>query len=171
MYIFVIFVFPVFFISTSNNTESLINTIGSNAVLFIEIFANGSGFIVTVSLLSSVAFSPLKSVTVTFTKLIVSPAANEEKFKVNVVFSPGISKVPPPKNTSQITKPGDVLVGGRPNVEFVKFIKDNMRKQPDEYAQIRKVNAGLLEVDDEDQEIMDLGKNECAASMYAQQSA
>ena len=49
---------------------------------------------------------------------------------------------------------------------FVKFIKDNMRKQPDEYAQIRKVNAGLLEVDDEDQEIMDLGKNECAASMH-----
>ena len=50
--------------------------------------------------------------------------------------------------------------------EFVRFIKDNMRKQPDEYADIRKVNAGLLEVDDEDQEIMDLGKNECAASMY-----
>jgi glyoxylase-like metal-dependent hydrolase (beta-lactamase superfamily II) len=50
--------------------------------------------------------------------------------------------------------------------DFVHFIKDNMRKQPDEYAQIRKVNAGLLEVDDEDQEIMDLGKNECAASMH-----
>ena len=49
---------------------------------------------------------------------------------------------------------------------FVQFIKDNIRKQPDEYAEIRKVNAGLLEVDDEDQEIMDLGKNECAASMY-----
>ncbi len=51
--------------------------------------------------------------------------------------------------------------------EFVKFIKDNLRKQPAEYAEIRKVNAGLLEVDDEDQEIMDLGKNECAASLYA----
>jgi glyoxylase-like metal-dependent hydrolase (beta-lactamase superfamily II) len=50
--------------------------------------------------------------------------------------------------------------------DFVKFIKDNMREQPPEYAQIRKVNAGLLEVDDEDQEIMDLGKNECAASMH-----
>jgi len=50
--------------------------------------------------------------------------------------------------------------------EFVHFIKANIRKQPDEYAQIRKVNAGLLEVDDEDQEIMDLGKNECAASMH-----
>jgi glyoxylase-like metal-dependent hydrolase (beta-lactamase superfamily II)/rhodanese-related sulfurtransferase len=50
--------------------------------------------------------------------------------------------------------------------DFINFIKDNMRKQPDEYAQIRKVNAGLLEVDDEDQEVMDLGKNECAASMH-----
>ena len=50
--------------------------------------------------------------------------------------------------------------------DFVKFIKDNMREQPPEYAEIRKVNAGLLEVDDEDQEIMDLGKNECAASMH-----
>ncbi len=50
--------------------------------------------------------------------------------------------------------------------DFIRFIKDNMRKQPDEYAQIRKVNAGLLEVDAEEQEIMDLGKNECAASMH-----
>ena len=50
--------------------------------------------------------------------------------------------------------------------DFVQFIKDNMRQQPEEYAQIRKVNAGLLDVDDEDQEIMDLGKNECAASMH-----
>ncbi len=59
------------------------------------------------------------------------------------------------------------IYGIQEETEFVKFIKDNMRKQPDEYAEIRKVNAGLLEVDDEDQEIMDLGKNECAASMYA----
>ena len=40
-----------------------------------------------------------------------------------------------------------------------------MRPQPKVYAEIRKVNAGLLEVDEEEQEIMDLGKNECAASM------
>ena len=59
------------------------------------------------------------------------------------------------------------IYGIQQEAEFVKFIKDNMRKQPDEYAEIRKVNAGLLDVDDEDQEIMDLGKNECAASMYA----
>ena len=61
------------------------------------------------------------------------------------------------------------IYGIQEETEFVKFIMDNMRKQPDEYAQIRKVNAGLLDVDDEDQEVMDLGKNECAASMYAAQ--
>jgi len=53
--------------------------------------------------------------------------------------------------------------------DFIQFIKDNIRKQPEVYADIRKVNAGLLEPDDEDQEVMDLGKNECAASMYARQ--
>ncbi|MGD9326255.1 MAG: MBL fold metallo-hydrolase [Desulfobacterales bacterium] len=50
--------------------------------------------------------------------------------------------------------------------DFVRFIQENMRKQPDVYGQIRQVNAGILDVDDEEQEIMDLGKNECAASMY-----
>jgi glyoxylase-like metal-dependent hydrolase (beta-lactamase superfamily II) len=48
--------------------------------------------------------------------------------------------------------------------EFIDFIIDNMRPQPEVYAEVRKVNAGLLEVDAEEQEIMDLGKNECAAS-------
>jgi glyoxylase-like metal-dependent hydrolase (beta-lactamase superfamily II) len=52
---------------------------------------------------------------------------------------------------------------------FIGFIKDNMRPQPEVYAEIRKVNAGLLEVDAEEQEIMDLGKNECAASAQATQ--
>lgn len=47
---------------------------------------------------------------------------------------------------------------------FIEFIQANMRAQPEVYAEIRKVNAGLLEVDAEEQEIMDLGKNECAAS-------
>ena len=54
-------------------------------------------------------------------------------------------------------------------LDFIQFIKDNIRKQPEVYADIRKVNAGLLDPDDEDQEVMDLGKNECAASMYAKQ--
>ena len=68
-----------------------------------------------------------------------------------------------------IKQKNSAIYGIQQEAEFVKFIKDNMREQPAEYAEIRKVNAGLLDVDDEDQEIMDLGKNECAASMYAAQ--
>jgi hypothetical protein len=49
---------------------------------------------------------------------------------------------------------------------FIKFIQDNMRPQPEVYAKIRQVNAGLTMADDEEQEVMDLGKNECAASMH-----
>jgi glyoxylase-like metal-dependent hydrolase (beta-lactamase superfamily II) len=49
---------------------------------------------------------------------------------------------------------------------FIKFIQDNIRAQPEVYAKIRQVNAGLTWVDDEEQEVMDLGKNECAASMH-----
>jgi glyoxylase-like metal-dependent hydrolase (beta-lactamase superfamily II) len=56
------------------------------------------------------------------------------------------------------------IYGISTETEFIEFIKDNMRPQPEVYAEVRKVNAGLLEVDAEKQEIMDLGKNECAAS-------
>lgn len=49
---------------------------------------------------------------------------------------------------------------------FIKFIQDNMRPQPGVYARIRPVNAGLTLVDDDEQEVMDLGKNECAASTH-----
>jgi glyoxylase-like metal-dependent hydrolase (beta-lactamase superfamily II) len=48
--------------------------------------------------------------------------------------------------------------------DFYSFIKSNMRKQPDEYAKIREINAGLEEPDMEQQDVLDLGKNECAAS-------
>ena len=51
--------------------------------------------------------------------------------------------------------------------DFVDFIKENMREQPPEYATIRLVNANLEVVDDEKAEVLDLGKNECAASAYA----
>lgn len=47
---------------------------------------------------------------------------------------------------------------------FYEFIQANMRQQPEEYARIRQINAGLITVDAKEQEIMDLGKNECAAS-------
>jgi len=49
-------------------------------------------------------------------------------------------------------------------IQFYHFIKDNIRTQPEEYAKIREINAGLVEVDLEQQDILDLGKNECAAS-------
>jgi glyoxylase-like metal-dependent hydrolase (beta-lactamase superfamily II)/rhodanese-related sulfurtransferase len=51
--------------------------------------------------------------------------------------------------------------------DFYAFIQANMRAQPEEYARIREINAGLVTVDEEQQEIMDIGKNECAASMHA----
>jgi glyoxylase-like metal-dependent hydrolase (beta-lactamase superfamily II) len=51
--------------------------------------------------------------------------------------------------------------------DFLAFIKANMRKQPDEYAAIRLINANLEEVEDEKAEELDLGKNECAATTYA----
>ena len=50
---------------------------------------------------------------------------------------------------------------------FFAFIQANMRSQPEEYAKIREINAGLVAVDEEQQEIMDIGKNECAASAHA----
>ena len=39
-----------------------------------------------------------------------------------------------------------------------------MREQPEVYARIRKFNAGLSDEDPDEQEIMDIGKHECAAS-------
>lgn len=51
--------------------------------------------------------------------------------------------------------------------DFLKFIKNNMRKQPEEYATIRLINANLEQVEDEKAEELDLGKNECAATAYA----
>ncbi len=53
------------------------------------------------------------------------------------------------------------------DVDFLNFIKSNMREQPPEYATIRLVNANLEVVDDDKAEVLDLGKNECAASAYA----
>ncbi len=52
---------------------------------------------------------------------------------------------------------------------FLKFIQGNMRKQPDEYAMIRRINANLEQVEDAKAEELDLGKNECAATAYAAQ--
>ena len=48
--------------------------------------------------------------------------------------------------------------------DFVAYIEANMRVQPEIYNQIRKVNAGILAPCETEQSVMDLGKNECAAS-------
>ncbi len=55
--------------------------------------------------------------------------------------------------------------------DFTLFIKKNMREQPPEYADIRLVNANLKTLDEPQQEILDLGKNECAASGHAKAKA
>ena len=47
---------------------------------------------------------------------------------------------------------------------FFRFIEANMRTQPEEYAKIREINAGLVTVDEDNANTLDLGKNECAAS-------
>ena len=50
--------------------------------------------------------------------------------------------------------------------EFVEYIQANMRTQPAIYNQIRKVNMGTLSPCPLEQNVMDLGKNECAASSH-----
>ena len=49
---------------------------------------------------------------------------------------------------------------------FTQYIIDNMRKSPEIYGEIRKVNVGWLDVDMNEADIMDLGKNECVAAVY-----
>lgn len=50
--------------------------------------------------------------------------------------------------------------------KFTEFIKDNMRKSPDIYREIRRVNTGWLDVKLDEADVMDLGKNECTAMAY-----
>ena len=50
--------------------------------------------------------------------------------------------------------------------KFTEFIMDNMTKSPDVYNAIRKVTTGWLDVDIEEADTMDLGKNDCAAAMH-----
>ena len=68
----------------------------------------------------------------------------------------------------KIKKVNSHIYGIQNENDFYTFIKSNLRKQPEEYARIREINAGLETVDEEQADIMDLGKNECAASKMAQ---
>ncbi|XOF32701.1 MAG: MBL fold metallo-hydrolase [Candidatus Electrothrix sp. YB6] len=63
------------------------------------------------------------------------------------------------------------IYGIEREADFIAFIKENMRPQPEEYAVIRRVNANTEQVDDARAEELDLGKNECAATAYAQAQA
>ena len=54
---------------------------------------------------------------------------------------------------------------------FIQFIRDNMRAQPEEYAVIRLLNANKEQVNSERAEELDIGKNECAATAYAEAQA
>ena len=51
--------------------------------------------------------------------------------------------------------------------KFTEYIQHNMKKSPDIYNEIRKVNKGWFDVDIDEADVMDLGKNECAATAYA----
>ncbi len=55
--------------------------------------------------------------------------------------------------------------------DFIQYIKGNMREQPSEYALIRLANANTEQYDIDRQEELDLGKNECAATAYAEAQA
>ncbi|MEN8199452.1 MAG: MBL fold metallo-hydrolase, partial [Thermodesulfobacteriota bacterium] len=55
--------------------------------------------------------------------------------------------------------------------DFIQYIKDNMRQQPEEYAQIRLANGNMEQFDPDKEEELDLGKNECAATAYAEAQA
>lgn len=59
------------------------------------------------------------------------------------------------------------IYGMTDETQFYQFIKSNIRPQPEEYARIRDINAGLETPDEEEQDVLDLGKNECAASAMA----
>ena len=50
--------------------------------------------------------------------------------------------------------------------KFTEFILDNMSNSPAVYDEIRKVNSGWLDVDMDEADVMDLGKNECATAMH-----
>ena len=65
-----------------------------------------------------------------------------------------------------VLKKSNPIFDLKQEAEFVGFVLDNMRESPEVYSDIKLVNRGLMSVTDEEADIMDLGKNECAASHY-----
>ena len=67
-------------------------------------------------------------------------------------------------NFGDVKRINEEIYGIEEEDDFVAYIEANMRVQPEIYNQIRKVNAGILAPCETEQSVMDLGKNECAAS-------
>ena len=67
-------------------------------------------------------------------------------------------------NFGDVKRINEEIYGIEEEDDFVAYIEANMRVQPEIYNQIRKVNAGILTPCETEQSVMDLGKNECAAS-------
>ena len=67
-------------------------------------------------------------------------------------------------NFGYVKRINEEIYGIAVESEFVSYIESHMRVQPEIYNQIRKVNAGILAPCETEQNVMDLGKNECAAS-------
>ncbi len=75
------------------------------------------------------------------------------------------------RNLGQVKRANRHIFELTDETAFTDFIRNNMRPQPPEYTTIRMVNANLRHEDDDQLEVLDLGKNECAATAYANRQA
>lgn len=111
---------------------------------------------------SDVLFDTLKMLDSRDSNLIVLPGhyMDWEEANEQLIFANSLGEVKSHNKT---------IFAIQDKKNFLSFIKDNMRDQPEEYATIRLINANLETVDDDKAEELDLGKNECAATAYAAQ--
>ena len=56
----------------------------------------------------------------------------------------------------------DPIVSMGDEEEFVKYVVDHLGTPPGQYGDIRKVNLGIIEPDDEMAKELEVGRNECA---------
>ncbi|MBT8198066.1 MAG: MBL fold metallo-hydrolase [Acidimicrobiia bacterium] len=56
----------------------------------------------------------------------------------------------------------DPIVSMGDEEEFVKYVVDHLGTPPEQYGDIRKVNLGIIEPDDEMLKELEVGRNECA---------
>jgi hypothetical protein len=48
--------------------------------------------------------------------------------------------------------------------DFIRFVLDHLPQMPEQYVQIKRVNAGLVQPDEDEASELELGKNICALS-------